>query len=126
LAITFLEIILVVLGRDTNNKRRDTIDNEDKERYDYGNNRENEEKEKEQGGSIGLTMSNLETRLKSYKTEPQSKEKALANLEKLKEDIGMKGMRSNREEVEKILERAGSLADELINLKKEEEAKRAL
>ena len=116
----------MVLGRDTNNKRRDTIDNEDKERYDYGNNRENEEKEKEQGGSIGLTMSNLETRLKSYKTEPQSKEKALANLEKLKEDIGMKGMRSNREEVEKILERAGSLADELINLKKEEEAKRAL
>jgi len=64
--------------------------------------------------------SQLEKRLKSYKTEPQSKDKALENLEKLKDEIGMKGIRSDKKEVKEILKRAGSLSDEIIELRKKE------
>lgn len=66
--------------------------------------------------------SQLEQRLKPYKTEPQSKEKALANIEKLKAEIGMKGVKSDKEDVKEILKRAGSLSDEIIELRKNERA----
>lgn len=64
--------------------------------------------------------SRLEQRLKLYKTLPQSKDKALKNLEKLKDEIGMKGVRSDKKEVTVILKRAGSLSDEIIELRKKE------
>lgn len=64
--------------------------------------------------------SQLEQRLKPYKTQPQLKEKALENLEKLKAEIGMKGVESNKEDVKEILRRAGSLSDEIIALRKKE------
>jgi len=62
----------------------------------------------------------LEQRLKPYKTQPQSKEKALANIEKLKDEIGMKGVKSDKEDVKAILKRAGSLSDEIIELRKKD------
>lgn len=114
----------MVLDKYNNNKRRDTFSKRggSKKHYGHENSRadgegadKSEEVQREE-----LTMSNLEIQLKPHKTEPQPKEEALANLERLKEQIGMKGIRSNREDVKKILERAGSLADELINLKKQE------
>jgi len=61
--------------------------------------------------------SRLEQKLKPYKTEPQSKEKALANIEKLKSEIGMKDVKSDKEDVKAILKRAGSLSDEIIGLR---------
>ena len=64
--------------------------------------------------------SQLEHRLRPYKTHPQPKGKALANIEKLKAEIGMKGVKSNKEDVKAILKRAGSLADEIIELRKKE------
>jgi hypothetical protein len=64
--------------------------------------------------------SQLEQKLKSYKTEPQSKEKALANIEKLKAEIGMKDVKSDKEDVKEILKRAGSLSDEIVDLRKKE------
>jgi len=64
--------------------------------------------------------SRLEQRLKPYKTLPQSKDKALKNLENLKDEIGMKGVRSDKKEVKEILKRAGSLSDEIIELRKKE------
>lgn len=65
-------------------------------------------------------MSQLEQRLKPYKTEPQSKDRVLANLEKLKAEIGMKDVKSDKQDVKEILKRAGSLSDEIIELRKKE------
>ena len=62
----------------------------------------------------------LEQRLKPFKTEPQSKDKALANIEKLKAEIGMKDVKSDKEDVKEILKRAGSLSEEIIEQRKKE------
>jgi uncharacterized Zn finger protein len=51
------------------------------------------------------------------KTRPLSYEEAHTELEKVKELIGMKGVKSDPEEVKRILKKAGSLSDELIKSK---------
>lgn len=68
----------------------------------------------------GWVLSELEMKLKSYKTIPQPKEQALDNLRRLKAEIGMKDERSSREEVKAILKKAGSLSDEISELRKKE------
>jgi len=59
-------------------------------------------------------------RLRSYTTQPLPKEKALENLDRLKAEIGMTGVRSDVSEVKEIVKRAGSLSDEIIELRKKE------
>lgn len=65
-------------------------------------------------------MSELDLKLGSFKAEPQTKEQALKNLQKLKKDIGMINVRGNKEEVRAILKRAGSLSEEILDLRKQE------
>lgn len=59
-------------------------------------------------------------KLRSYKTQPESETKALEKLEKLKAEVGMKGVRSDTSEVRAILKRAGSLSEEILELRKQE------
>lgn len=65
-------------------------------------------------------LSDLDLKLKGFKVKPQTKEQALKNLERLKKDIGMANVKSNKEEVRKILKRAGSLSEEILYLHKQE------
>ena len=48
------------------------------------------------------------------------KEKALANLERLKAEVGMKDVRSNSNDIDIILRKAGPLSDEILDLRKKE------
>lgn len=65
-------------------------------------------------------MSELETKLKAFTTTPESKEKALESLRRLKAEVGLKDIQSNRNEVREILKKAGSLSDEITELRKKE------
>ena len=62
----------------------------------------------------------LETRLKGYKTNPQSREKALASLERLKSEVGMKNSTTDKDEARTILRKAGSLSSEILEHRKKE------
>ena len=65
-------------------------------------------------------MSELEYKLKSFKIEPQPKEQALANIRKLKTDIGMLAKASDEAEISHILEYAGSFTEEVLESRKKE------
>ena len=52
--------------------------------------------------------------------EPQPKEQALANIRKLKTDIGMLGKVSDEAEISRILEYAGSFTEEVLESRKKE------
>ena len=58
--------------------------------------------------------------MKAFKTTPQSKEIALENLRRLKAEVGMQDIKSDKNEVKEILKKAGSLSDEIIELRKKE------
>lgn len=70
----------------------------------------------------GRKVSELGFKLKSFKIEPQTKDQALANIRKLKADVGMANVRSSQKEVSEILKRAGSLTDEVLAAREKDRA----
>lgn len=66
-------------------------------------------------------MSKLDFKLKGFKIEPQTTEQALANIKKLKDDLGIKGEKKvSKARLRSIYKRAGSFSDEVIETRKKE------
>jgi len=74
----------------------------------------------EQPKGEGTILSELEAKLRAFKTTPQSKESALQRVRRLKAEVGMEDVKSDKNEVKAILRKAGSLSDEIIELRKNE------
>lgn len=61
--------------------------------------------------------------LKSFKIEPQTTEQALANVKKLKDDLGLNGGKKVRKaRLRSIYKHAGSFTDEVIETREKERA----
>jgi len=69
-------------------------------------------------------LSELDLKLKSFRIEPQSKEQALANIRKLKAEIGMAHVKADKAKVHEIIRRAGSLTDEILESRERARTKR--
>ena len=65
-------------------------------------------------------MSELERRIKSFKLEPQSKEQALANIKRLRKDLNLENVHTDKNRVKAILKKAGSLTDELLAMREQD------
>ena len=65
-------------------------------------------------------MSELERRIKSFKLEPQSKEQALANIKRLRKDLNLENVHTDKNRVSAILKKAGSLTDELLAMREQD------
>jgi hypothetical protein len=63
--------------------------------------------------------SELDFKLKEFKIEPQSKEQALANIQKMRSDLGLK-KKVSESELQDVLKRAGSLTDEILATREKE------
>lgn len=64
-------------------------------------------------------MSEIDSKLKGFKIEPQTPEQALANIQKFKLDLGLTGLKKvDKEKLKEILKRAGSFSDEVIATRK--------
>lgn len=68
-----------------------------------------------------MVLSELDLKLKSFKIEPQTKEQALANVKKLKIDLGLDDSKKvDKERLKEIIKRAGSFSEEVIATRKSE------
>lgn len=65
-------------------------------------------------------VSELDFRLKSFKIEPQTKEQALANIRKMRSDLGIDKTHPDKGELKEVLRRAGSLTDEILSYREKE------
>ena len=63
--------------------------------------------------------SELGFKLKEFKIEPQSKEQALANIQKMRSDLGLK-KKVSESKLQDVLKRAGSLTDEILATREKE------
>jgi hypothetical protein len=63
--------------------------------------------------------SELGSKLKEFKIEPQSKEQALASIQKMRSDLGLK-KKVSESELQDALKRTGSLADEILAIREKE------
>jgi hypothetical protein len=62
----------------------------------------------------------LENTGNSDKLQPLSKEEALASLKKLRKDLGLEGIHTNRERIQSILKKLGPLSDEVTRMRREQ------
>lgn len=67
-----------------------------------------------------MVLSELDFKLRRVKIEPQTKEQALANVRKLKADLGVGNKKADKEKVRKILKHAGSMTDEILDSRRKE------
>lgn len=65
-------------------------------------------------------MTEIDLALKGFKIEPQSKDQALANIRKMRSDLGIDKMQVDKRQVQEILKRAGSLTDEILSSREKE------
>jgi hypothetical protein len=65
-------------------------------------------------------MTEIDLALKGFKIEPQSKDQALANIRKMRSDLGIDKMQVDKHQIQEILKRAGSLADEILSSREKE------
>lgn len=63
----------------------------------------------------------LAHKIKGSKIEPQSKEEAMANIQRLRNDLGLKNKRGNREHIRNVLKNAGSLSEEAVKMRREQD-----
>lgn len=66
--------------------------------------------------------SDLDLKLSNFKIKPLTKEQALKNIRKMRSDLGIEGMKVDKKELQKILKRAGSLCEEILELRRQERA----
>lgn len=57
-------------------------------------------------------------KLKGFRIEPQSKEQAVANIHKMRTDLGLTGV--SEQEVQDALKKAGSLTDAILTSREKE------
>jgi hypothetical protein len=68
----------------------------------------------------GIHTTELDLALKGFKIEPQSKDQALANVRKMRSDLGIENMQVDKNQMNEILKRAGSLTDEVLSSREKE------
>ena len=68
-------------------------------------------------------MSRLDFKLRSFRIEPQTTTQALANIKKLKDDLGLKsGKKVSKARLRSIYKHTGSFTDEVIETREKETA----
>ncbi|GEM_PF-1785257 len=65
-------------------------------------------------------LSKLDSRLNGFEIEPQTPEQALANIRKLKTDLGLPGKKIGKRRLREIYKRTGSFTDEVLKAREKE------
>lgn len=63
----------------------------------------------------------LDHKAKGSKLEPQTKEEALANIKRLRNDLGLDNIKANGKDIKRILKRTGSLSEEAVKMRHEQD-----
>lgn len=69
-----------------------------------------------------MNMSELQMKIKSYNAQPQTAEQAIANIRKMKQDLGLTDRAVDKNRLKSIFEKSGSFTDEVLEARKNERA----
>lgn len=69
-----------------------------------------------------MNTSELQMKIKSYNVQPQTAEQAIANIRKMKEDLGLTDRAVDKNRLKSIFEKSGSFTDEVLEARKNERA----
>jgi len=61
-------------------------------------------------------------KIKSYNVQPQTADQAIANIRKMKQDLGLTEHAVDKNRLKSIFEKSGSFSDEVIETRKNERA----
>jgi len=69
-----------------------------------------------------VNLSELQMKIKSYNVRPQTAEQAIANIRKMREDLGLTGHTVDKNRLKSIFKKSGSFTDEVLETRKTERA----
>ena len=69
-----------------------------------------------------MNLSDLQAKIKPYYVQPQTAEQAIANIRKMKKDLGLTDYTVDKNRLKSIFKKSGSFTDEVLETRKNERA----